>query len=114
MREWRILQQTVTRKQHEIAHLALDPVMLILSLKEATEAIFADVGLDRGWVAALARKGERPGIHVRGKNLHLRMDLMARGFLKKKHCYAIGLFAGSAADDPYSDRNGGVLLLEEF
>src|SRR6516162_7777554 len=106
-RERRVLQHTVACEEHGVANLLPDAILVAFTEKETPQPLLADVSLDRGRKASVARKCERPGIEIGTEYLNRRTDIVTRRLLEQQDRDRIGFLSGSAARDP--DANGLIL-----
>src|SRR5215470_11551901 len=100
-------------KNHEIAHVAFNPVVVAFACKESAKAILRDIRLNGQRIASFPASRERCGVQVRAKQLKLWPLVAARCFLQQKDRYRIDLLAGRTARNPHSNAVVLTALFEQ-
>src|SRR6516225_7010322 len=82
MREGWVTQNAVLRKHNQIAHFALDTVVVAFAHKKFSQALLRHVRLNSDGIACRARNSQRARVEIGGKYLYIRAILPARHLLK--------------------------------
>src|SRR5262245_51647996 len=103
VREWWVTQNAMLRKHDEIAHFALDTVVVAFTHKKSAQALLRHVRLNGDRIACRARNCQRARIEVGGKDLDIGPILAARHLLEQQDGNREDLFSRGAAGHPNSD-----------